>query len=105
MVTPMKTVNSIPRPLGRRATIKLQITSESDGGIHLPEDITNVGRVMMVGYKDNICDLNVGDLVFLPKADKVGDKFQVGDNVYLVIPMEYISAVLEDAEGQEGQED
>lgn len=86
-------IDQVPKPIGKNIVLKLKVHTETEGGILLPTE--RVSRGIVVGdYKFDDIELSDGDVVYLNKGDSVGDKFQVGNELYLVIPPNYISAVI-----------
>lgn len=103
-------------PFGNRILVELIVEKETEAGIILPSDDVKAGYVRGIGcgiemsLLDNhelskwgieapntkIRGLRVGDKVFLPKGANVGDKFDIDGKLHLVIPPDYISAILED---------
>jgi co-chaperonin GroES (HSP10) len=101
-------------PLNDNVLIKLIIKDKTAGGIVLPGDVkVQSGTVEAIGAdvpsgfvyteeKDGVGvrarGVKVGDKVFLPKGDKLGDKFQEtpeSEDIYLLLPHKFVGAVLE----------
>ncbi len=103
-------------PFGNRVLVELIVETTSPEGILLPNEVVHSGYVRDIGcgvemaLLDNrelkkwgvetpetkIRGLRVGDKVFLPKGSNVGDKFDIDGKLHLVVPPEYVSAILED---------
>lgn len=103
-------------PLGNRIMVELNVAIESEGGIILPKEEVKSGTVKAIGAgvdlslldstelekfgveapQNAIRGMRIGDKVFLPKGHTVGDKFDVDGVLMLVIPPDYITAIIED---------
>lgn len=99
-------------PLNENVLVKLVVHKETAGGIVLPsgnEDI-RTGHIAAVGggVPDDFVrtklkrigpqadGVQIGSKVFLPKGDKLGDKFEDGDDVFLLLSYKYIGAIIEE---------
>lgn len=102
-------------PLGDRVVVELIMTAESEGGIILPEKRANCGYVRAIGLgvpgelvagdeeitaksKLNARGFRVGDKVYLPRGDSVGEKFPTSEGgVLLVLPSSHIAVIIEES--------
>lgn len=89
-----KVINSIPQPVRENLTLRLLVNTKTEGGIMLPAAQVDCGVVVKISGAIKNSYLHVGDHVYLPRGDTVGDLFQVNEDLYLVIPENYISAVI-----------
>jgi co-chaperonin GroES (HSP10) len=105
-------------PLGDRILVDLVYEEKSKGGLDLPTKKVNRGRVVAIGHcvprefvDRSAWDLEegdkevskhtasrgmrVGDIVFLPRGDKAGDKFEVEEEgkKYLLVPVAYVGGI------------
>jgi len=86
------------KPLGDRVLVKLETKDESDGGILLQTAMISSGLVMGLGPEakkkqadyDDEDKIKVGDHLWLPKGDRLGDKIVEGGDTYLMIPFAHI---------------
>ena len=99
-------------PLNDNVLVKLIIHKTTDGGIVLPSGNEGVktGYVEAIGRgvpDDFVSDsvrsvksrgVKVGDKIFLPKGDKLGDKFEDVGEILLLLPYKYIGAIIEESE-------
>lgn len=91
-------------PLGDRVLIELILEETSAGGLVLPTKecksgiIRHIGAGVpetMVGIKnEGRRGMVLGDRVFLPRGDKIGDVFTKDGKTYVLLPVQYISAIL-----------
>ena len=99
-------------PLHDNILIELNVKEATAGGIVLPSGSEDVktGSIVAIGTgvpKELVDDgskqapcrnsrgLKIGDKVFLPRGDKVGDKFQDDGKQYLNTKITNISAIIE----------
>lgn len=111
-------------PLNDNVLVKLIRKDKTAGGIVLPGDAkVSSGTVEAIGPdvpdgfiwhetntapKDGACagavranGVKIGDKVYLPRGDKMGDKFQEtpeSEDIYLLLPYKYIGAIIEEVE-------
>lgn len=84
-------------PLGDRILVQLISEDTSEGGVVLPVDKVESGYVKAIGAGvdlNSVGNLDIGDMVYLPKGKLVGDVFIINDKEHLVIGINYISAIL-----------
>ena len=95
-------------PLGNNVLVELLLTDETEGGIILPREDAHTGVIQAIGGgvddtyvgDESGCrsrGLSIGDVVYLPKGQKVGEliKSYDGEKVYLVVPPQYIAFIRE----------
>jgi len=91
-------------PLGDKVLIELVLEATSPGGLVLPEKSCKSGIVKAIGagvHESLLGDkvegsrgMKVGDKIFLPRGDKLGDIFTKNERTYVLIPAQYITAIL-----------
>jgi len=96
-------------PLGDRVLVELATSIVSAGGIQLPEKEVKYGIVRSIGMgvpphlvryhvgdckECNTRGMDIGDKVFLPRGDEVGDKFVEDNKVFLLVPSQYIGGII-----------
>ena len=106
-------------PLNDNVLVKLIIHKTTDGGIILPSGNEEIrtGHIVAIGGgvpDDFVCGrsqgdplsgtssvksrgVKIGDKVFLPRSDKLGDKFEDEGDILLLLPYKYIGAIIEES--------
>ena len=98
-------------PLNDNVLVKLIVHKITEGGIVLPAGNEEIRTGLMEAIGQGVPDdfvwdrnadksrgVKVGDKVFLPKGDKLGDKFEDGGDILLLIPYKYIGAIIEESD-------
>lgn len=86
------------KPLGDRVLVKLESKDVSEGGIMLQTALVSSGVVMDLGPEvkkkqseyDEGDRIMVGDRLWLPKGDRIGDKFEEDGSTFILIPFAHL---------------
>lgn len=111
----VKEAEKVVVPFGNRILVEVKVITKTEAGIELPpgteEGMVSSGHVRAIGcgvdadllYSDlkdvssRSRGLKVGDKVYLPRGTNVGDKFFGEEGkILLVIPPDYITAIIEE---------
>lgn len=85
------------KPLGDRLAVSIEVHRKTPGGIILADDQkSRVGRVLAIGPEVNAGVVLIDQFVFMPR--EVGDEFTDGDRHIVVIPISYVTAIIEKRE-------